>query len=515
MIAAGARATTSAKDGRHLVDAFERGALAWIQANPPGETSAWASPLELGLRSWNLWVAVSMIRPAALSESACAAIAETLVQHARSIESRIEDTGLVVGSHLLGDLLGLYSCGAALQMAGWEPYEWRRQARRRLAREAQRQVLADGGSAEGSTGYGRFVAELWIASLCCARAVGEAPSESMTAAARAMLLHIIGSMTPDGRDVGVGDDDSSRILPPCARDARDVSALAPLAAALCGAGVRPDGVRWSEEAAWLGGEIGHERWRAATVTSWPKSWQGPDFGIFVARRGDRGGDMLALRAGPHGLQGAGGHAHNDPLAISVWFDGLPIVQDPGTGIYLGRRAIRDRFRGVAAHATVCIDGLEPSPILPSRPFALPDDARARVLQTRDGGGVYTAIGEHDGYRGLGLRVRREVRYHREDARIEVSDEIVQTRGDGREHELVSSFPIGTLEAGIVDGAVRLGAPDAPVAWLHTSDPGAWRIDPGPLAPEYGTLVPGLIVRRIVRAAAPFRMTVVISKQRSA
>jgi hypothetical protein len=49
------------------------------------------------------------------------------------------------------------------------------------------------------------------------------------------------------------------------------------------------------------------------------------------------------------------HAHADALSFQLWFDGTPVVVDPGMPTYeLGRK--RNWFRGTRAHATVCIDG---------------------------------------------------------------------------------------------------------------------------------------------------------------
>src|SRR5262249_59463799 len=105
---------------------------------------------------------------------------------------------------------------------------------------------------------------------------------------------------------------------------------------------------------------------------------------------------VRVRAGGHGQGGAGGHAHNDALSVSVWFGGRRVIVDPGTGVYLGRPALRDRFRGVAAHATVCVDGLEPSRMLSTRPFALPDETRARIPSAREGGRVSRCGAAHAG-----------------------------------------------------------------------------------------------------------------------
>src|SRR4029453_28210 len=86
---------------------------------------------------------------------------------------RLEDRGLVVGTHLLGELVGLYACGTALGAPGGEAGAGRARARRLLEAEVPRHILADGGGAEGSTGYTRFVFEICIAAMACARARGE------------------------------------------------------------------------------------------------------------------------------------------------------------------------------------------------------------------------------------------------------------------------------------------------------------------------------------------------------
>ncbi len=513
-IAAGVRAAAGPAEEEHLRAAFERIALAWIDDNPPG-TGAWQSPLEVALRAWNLWVALALARPARLSDAAVRALAGSLAAHARSIDGRLEDQGLVVGSHLLGELVGLYACGAALQMAGAEARRWIGRARARLEREARRQSLPDGGGAEGSTGYGRFVAELCVAAAVIARGLGD-EAAGPAVAARRMLDHLAAGMAPDGRDVGIGDDDGSRVLPPAARDARDLRALVPLAAALCGAPTRPEGIRWSEEAAWLCGAQGFARFAAAAERPWPRSVAMTSFGLYLGRRGGPGGDLVALRAGGgHGQGGAGGHAHNDPLAVAIWLGGQAVVIDPGTGVYLGRRALRDRFRGVAAHATVCVDGQEPSPLLLTRPFALPDLARARPVRLDDGEDAWSCSGRHEGYRRLGLICRREVRMCRATGAVTVIDEMLP-RGPawllegGKGHEVIISFPLASTEAAIVGDAVRFGPPGAPIAWLRAGGDGlAWRLDPAPRSPEYAHIVPGLVARRVGRAHAPARIVTII------
>jgi hypothetical protein len=511
-VAAGTRCALSEAEEAYLRARLERGLLAWIEANPPSEIGAWESPLEVALRAWNLWVALSLARPVELSASCAAAAAATLVEHGRSIETRLEDRGLVVGSHLVGELVGLYACGAALDLSGREAERWRRAARIGLAREARRQVLGDGAGAEASTAYGVFVCELWLAALAASRAVGEQLSAPVLAAASAMLAHLGATIAPDGTAPRIGDDDGSAVLPPAERPAGLVIGLLPLAGSLCGARVRQAGVPWSEEAAWLSGAQGWERWRSLPAIPAASSFAASELGIYGGRRGGAGGDLVVLRAGSHGLA-AGGHAHNDALSIALWFDGTPVVIDPGTGIYLGRRALRDRFRGVAAHATICIDGEEPSPILDTRPFALPDRAQAIVVAAGESPREWWCEARHDGYRRRGVRCVREVRLDREAGRILLRDRLERRGRADDAHDVVLSFPVAAAPA--IDGdVVRIGSADAPVAWMRAEAPGlAWRIDPAPVSPRYGAIVPGWTVRLAGERAAPATFLTVIAKRR--
>ncbi len=498
-LAAGARVTGS----KELAAAFDAALITFIDEHRVNDTS---DPLEAALRVFALWTAISMVGPTRLSEAAAIGAGRTFVEHARFLIERLEDRGLVVGSHLVGELVGLYACGAALRAAGDEPAGWRQVARSGLAVASGEQILADGGGAEGSTGYARFVAELWIAALVCARSLGEEPPPGVEGVARRALGWLASTLAPDGRDVGIGDDDDSRVLPGLA-EARDLASLLPLAS-LGPMAARLEGIGWSSEAGWLAGFAGRERWDAAPVAPWASQLASWSFGLFLARRGGLGGDMVTLRAGPHGQSNIAGHAHNDPLAMTVWFDGRPVIVDPGTGMYLGRPALRDRFRGVAAHATIAVDGAEPSPILPTRPFALPDRARAQVLAYEDTGDLWRCAGEHHGYRAQGVVHRREVRYERGARRVVVTDTLL---GSGS-HRIAAGFPLAAATANLDGDRVALEHASL-TAGASAGDAGkalAWRLDPGLVSARYGRVKPSLVARRSGRVTLPITIVTIIT-----
>jgi hypothetical protein len=102
----------------------------------------------------------------------------------------------------------------------------------------------------------------------------------------------------------------------------------------------------------------------------------PDFGVYVYRS-DR--LYLAVRCGPNGQNGNGGHAHNDQLSLVLWVDGEEWIADPGTYFYTPLPSRRNEYRSVRAHfAPQACDGREPGS-LGLGLFRLGDEAQARCL----------------------------------------------------------------------------------------------------------------------------------------
>jgi len=116
----------------------------------------------------------------------------------------------------------------------------------------------------------------------------------------------------------------------------------------------------------------------------------PDFGIFVYRS-DR--LYLAVRCGPNGQNGNGGHAHNDQLSLVLWVDGEEWIADPGTYLYTPLPSRRNEYRSVRAHfAPQAADGREPGS-LDLGLFRLGDEAQARCLYF----GPEGFVGTHTGF----------------------------------------------------------------------------------------------------------------------
>ena len=137
----------------------------------------------------------------------------------------------------------------------------------------------------------------------------------------------------------------------------------------------------------------------------------PEFGVYLFRSRRI---FLAVRCGPIGQEGRGGHAHNDQLAVELAVDGENWIADPGSYLYTADRTWRNAYRSVAAHAAPRVGSSEPGR-LDLGDFWLGNQAKARCLFFADG----SFGGEH---RGFGAVVRREV---------EVLDDRLAIRDSGR------------------------------------------------------------------------------------
>ena len=83
----------------------------------------------------------------------------------------------------------------------------------------------------------------------------------------------------------------------------------------------------------------------------------PAFGLYILRTSRV---YLAVRCGPTGQNGRGGHDHNDQLALELMVDGKDWIRDPGTYVYTAAPAIRNAYRSATAHFAPQLEGPEPA-----------------------------------------------------------------------------------------------------------------------------------------------------------
>jgi hypothetical protein len=130
------------------------------------------------------------------------------------------------------------------------------------------------------------------------------------------------------------------------------------------------------------GAMGAEHYRHLAITL-PGTglWDGlqllayPDFGLYLFRSSSL---YLAVRCGPIGQNGLGGHAHNDQLHVELTVNGEDWIADPGTYVYTPLPIRRNEYRSTRAHFTPRMVGPEPAR-LDLGLFRLGGESRASCL----------------------------------------------------------------------------------------------------------------------------------------
>ena len=382
-----------------------------------------------------------------------------------------------------------------------------------------RQVYEDGADYEASTGYHVLVTQLFTTAFLLMRAEGRntiAPAFGerlrlmfrflgMVANSRGELPHV--GDCDDGRTEFLLDDVHQMLLVPLAeRNSLRVSHLLGIGQRLFG-----EGQGSGDDAAWYGlsdsenescGESRADFQEGSSVTVIPRG------GIGILRSGPA---ELLLFAIPNGIHGKGSHTHNDKLSFVLRIAGREVLCDPGTGCYTRDMAMRNHFRGTAAHNTISIDRVEQNRIPAGLRglFLLGNEAAVTPIeQGRDGQGWFLRA-SHRGYNALGVTHTRTVRAGADEPAFVIEDEL-----DGAgEHEFEFNLQLApecSGELSIEDKGIafRIGGAsqnvrmlvDAPTAvLLHGS------IEESPVSRAFGVTVPAEKLRIRGRVSLPARI----------
>ena len=385
-----ARAYSLTKDERYSAELFAQ-LQSWAVQNPYGRGPNWACAMEVALRAMNLLAAFEIFRHSLQFDSELLRfLLRLLQQHGDYIQRNLEFSYIATSNHYLSDVVGLLWLGLLLPELR-DAEEWRDFGLDQMLREMDKQVLADGADFESSTGYHRFVTELFLYSFMLCRANNVEIEKRCWSRLHQMLVYIRAYVRPDGFAPLIGDTDSGQVLPVLRRRADDHAYLLEI-----GASVFNDPTLKAEHAV---------------------SQAFPEVGTYIMRDGDL---YLCFNASDAGINGRGSHGHNDALSIEVSAGGRAFIVDPGTYVYSADLAKRHEFRSTAYHSTVKIDGREQNTTDLQTPFVIGNEARPRVLEWKTSGDFDKVVAEHYGY--APVTHRRTVTFDKRERSWVIDDE---------------------------------------------------------------------------------------------
>ena len=399
------RAYALTKDER-FTTAFLQQLRSWNEANPYGRGPNWTCAMEVALRAINLIAARELFRDSSQLDTQL--LLRLFLRHGNYIRRNLEFSYIATSNHYLSDVAGLLWLGVMVPELR-DAESWRKFGLTELLKELDKQVLPDGADFEASTGYHRFVTELFLYSFLMCRSNDIEIDKKYWRKLYSMLIYIRSYVRPDGFAPLIGDTDGGQFLPIRQRRADDHAYLLSIAADVF------------NDASLCDAEAGSKAF--------------PHAGTYIMRHDDL---YLCFNASGAGINGRGSHGHNDALSIEVSAGGVAFIVDPGTYIYTGDLQKRHEFRSTAYHSTVKIDGVEQNTTEREAPFVIGDEARPRVLLWETNPETDKIVAEHYGYQRLKHPIthRRTVVFSKAERSWLIDDEFL---GDAVDHDFEVRF----------------------------------------------------------------------------
>jgi hypothetical protein len=380
---------------------------------------------------------------------------------------------------------------------GNEAQGWLRSAHADLEREIAVQILPDGVDFEASSGYHRFVAELFLLAAVHFEhrrvLVSDRYRERLAAAARFCAAYT----RCDGSSPLWGDADDARALPLTTAAVTDHRHLIACTATFLGDAALGACARggWDEALWWFGA-----RQSPAPAAQLPDLEEFRDGGAYVLRAANA---HVFIDCGPVGLAGRGGHGHNDALSFEAVLQGVPVVSDAGCYVYTNSFEERNRFRATAAHNTPQIDGEEINRFFsPELLWLLRNDSEPLQARLWSEGDRLLFEGSHSGYRRLSGSITplRRIELSRDARALRVVDSFSGSGVHAVSIPLQLAPGWRLLELGQHACACRhLSGAALAISW---SGAPVWelRAEPGRVAPSYGVVTEAM--RLVARAHGP-------------
>lgn len=344
----GADATKAEQAYRKLIE--------WLQENPFLLGPHYMSPMECGLRIPVFFYALKLKND--WPQSYWEILSDAIYRHTWWV-SRNMALYSSLGNHTVCECIGLIFGGAVFKETE-EGKKWLSRGCTLLGQELSHQILDDGGPAEQSLNYHRFVLDLyWLA-------CGFLEKNRLYDCSNWKARLILGEKF-------IGKMEYSKGLIPRIGDSDNGYAVAP--------GIRPRRLSVSKK---------------SCPDKSLDSLTFPESGYTVITRGKE--LFLTFDHGPLGMAPLFGHGHADALSITLYHNERPFLIDPGTFQYDGDPEFRAYFKGTSAHNTVCIDGQDQA--VQETGFVWAKPYKSETLDIKSIPGQIWKQARHNGYHRL-------------------------------------------------------------------------------------------------------------------
>ncbi|HBY58143.1 MAG TPA: hypothetical protein DEG96_09885 [Candidatus Atribacteria bacterium] len=412
----------------------------WISKNPIEMSVNWTCTMEVAIRACN-WIIgyyffkdyLKNQKKNKINQEFWIEYHKALYLHGKFIFDNLENTSHYNSNHYLSDLAGLIWLGLYFKNFKYDqedaqnnPKIWLDFGLKEFEQEMNNQINSDGVDYEASTAYHCLVTELFLfTSILCSKN-NIAFTKEYKDKLEKMIEFIMDITKPDGHIPLIGDMDSGRfiILSDYGDlDKRDFRHLVALGGEYF---KRNDFKYYSPNhncpvSLWCFGKTPQIKIKTnekPNLNLASKAYK--DSGYYILRNDKI---YIIIKCGPNGMNGNGGHTHNDQLSFELNISGIDFVIDPGTYVYTADYRLRNLFRSTSMHNTLQVANLEQNNFEEKELFGINNETNAQLLDFN-----YNYFkGRHYGFmEKAGIIAEREVKL--EDNKIIINDFIIKIPG---------------------------------------------------------------------------------------
>ena len=387
-------------------------------------------------------------------------------------------------NHYAANITALILIGHSLHQIYPRAQRWLNFGAKRIHREIELQYCDDGVNFEKSISYHRLVTELFLLGLLVMEKSGFAVSETARIKIRRACEYTRHYTRPDGAAPNLGDNDSAWLLAFDPYALQDHQTLSVLASSFFSDQSLKANNHQSASQSWLTGgidDVGTDQ-IAGSRSSSVGTRLFEKGGVFVSRHE---GNYLIADYGEVGLNGHGGHGHNDTFSFELCLMGFPIIIDPGSPVYTGDLDLYDCYRSTAFHNTAMVDNQEMARLMGT--WRISAEATPRNVRSFLSDDVDEISGEHAGYARLPDPVfhERRLRFLKRQGHLECKDHFRCTGSHSVRRIL--HFAPGLLTMFYVD-SLRIFLPSGDIVEIMFEPQTKARLHAVEVSERYGHLV---------------------------
>jgi len=328
----------------------------WILDNPVNKGVNWTIAMEVSIRSVNILQSFLVIKNY-LSDEITKVINDSLFQHFTYLQNNLEK-GINTNNHYLSNLVGLIWLSIYFEKNNTLKFSVKE-----LLNELSYQISDDGFSYEDSIGYHSLNLEMILFTLIFMDNNGCKIKSELKDVALNMSKALDKLIKPNKLIPLVGDMDSGRFLilnDFFRKEKRDFTFLLNVASNYYSQEFDTITSNYYSKLIFLQSKPNKgSTKRESTHLNFS--------GLYVLRNESI---YCLIKLGNLGVNGIGGHSHNDQLSIVLSVNGEEIFIDSGTGEYTRDYERRSSLRRTSAHSTVVINDVEQNIFIDNDAFKL-------------------------------------------------------------------------------------------------------------------------------------------------